>query len=352
MSMGGLAVAIGLVIDDAVVVVENIHRRIAAGGGPNDVERATEELVAPVVSSTLTTVVVFAPLGLLSGVVGDFFKALSITLVGGRADLARARADADSDPRAHVVPAPGPAAVITTITCATTATRGTDIHAHEHVSAVERGVRAHAARPSWRGRSSWRSRLIALGVAAYVCYQRLGTGFFPAADEGGFVLDYWTPPGMALEDTDARMTKVEAILDGDAGGRVLRAAHRLRDGHVRHAAESRRHPRAAEAARRAAPRRPTRSSTSSATRSTKAVPDTEIEFAQLLQDMLGDLEGAPTPIEVKVFGDDQAKLRGAVGGDRREAREDPRHRRRRRPAARRPGSGVAGRSASSPAASA
>ena len=80
MSMGGMAVAIGLVIDDAVVVVENIHRRLREGGGGEAVEPATGELVAPIVGSTLTTVVVFAPLGLLSGVVGDFFKALSITL--------------------------------------------------------------------------------------------------------------------------------------------------------------------------------------------------------------------------------------------------------------------------------
>src|SRR6185369_6859014 len=78
MSMGGLAVAIGLVIDDAVVVVENIHRR--AGEGPNSVADAVSQLIAPLVSSTLTTVVVFAPLGLLSGVAGQFFRALSMSL--------------------------------------------------------------------------------------------------------------------------------------------------------------------------------------------------------------------------------------------------------------------------------
>src|SRR6185436_18293038 len=77
MSMGGLAVAIGLVIDDAVVV-ENIHRR--AHEGPEAAERAVSELMAPLVSSTLTTVVVFAPLSLLSGVPGQFFRALSISL--------------------------------------------------------------------------------------------------------------------------------------------------------------------------------------------------------------------------------------------------------------------------------
>src|SRR6185503_1543142 len=80
MSMGGLAVAIGLVIDDAVVVVENIHRHRARGEGPEAIDKAVSELVAPVVGSTLTTVVVFARLGLLSGVVGQFFRALSITL--------------------------------------------------------------------------------------------------------------------------------------------------------------------------------------------------------------------------------------------------------------------------------
>ena len=79
MSMGGLAVAIGLVIDDAVVVVEGIHRRVQEGSA-TPVADAVHDLTAPVVSSTLTTVVVFAPLGLLSGVVGQFFRALSLTL--------------------------------------------------------------------------------------------------------------------------------------------------------------------------------------------------------------------------------------------------------------------------------
>src|SRR6187200_895351 len=78
MSLGGLAVAIGLVIDDAVVVVENIHRR--AGEGGSSVADAVHQLMAPLVSSTLTTVVVFAPLGLLSGVPGQFFQALSMSL--------------------------------------------------------------------------------------------------------------------------------------------------------------------------------------------------------------------------------------------------------------------------------
>ena len=86
MSMGGLAVAIGLVIDDAVVVVENIHRR--ASEGADSVADAVSQLMAPLTSSTLTTVVVFAPLGLLSGVVGTVFPRVVHDAVGGRAAFA------------------------------------------------------------------------------------------------------------------------------------------------------------------------------------------------------------------------------------------------------------------------
>src|SRR6185436_5378417 len=83
MSMGGLAIAIGLVIDDAIVVVENIHRHLAAGETPEHAaEHGTNELVGAVVGSTLTTVVVFVPLALLQGMVGQFFAALSLTLSG------------------------------------------------------------------------------------------------------------------------------------------------------------------------------------------------------------------------------------------------------------------------------
>src|SRR5262249_31810617 len=81
MSLGGLAIAVGLVIDDAVVVVEAIHRALAAGHAPRAAAAmGTQQLAGPVFSSTLTTVVVFTPLGFLQGVVGAFFAALAIGL--------------------------------------------------------------------------------------------------------------------------------------------------------------------------------------------------------------------------------------------------------------------------------
>ena len=98
MSLGGLAIAVGLVIDDAVVVVEAIHRALAAGLSPRDAAAAgTSELAGPVISSTVTTVVVFAPLGFLSGVVGAFFAALSVALAAAVDPVADHRPHRDSD---------------------------------------------------------------------------------------------------------------------------------------------------------------------------------------------------------------------------------------------------------------
>src|SRR6266852_3764985 len=80
MSLGGLAIAIGLIIDDAVVVMENIYRHLGLGRAPVEAaEIGTRELLGPVVGSTATTLVVFLPLGLLTGVVGEFFRALCLT---------------------------------------------------------------------------------------------------------------------------------------------------------------------------------------------------------------------------------------------------------------------------------
>jgi CzcA family heavy metal efflux pump len=290
MSMGGLAVAIGLVIDDAVVVVENIHRRMATEG-PEVVSEATAELVGPVVSSTLTTVVVFAPLGLLTGVVGQFFRALSLTLS---------------------------AAVLMSLALSLTlipllarrAFRGGAIEAAAHAPA-RTGLfdRAYTATlPAWLRRPV----LALVGLLALIGlsaggYALVGTGFLPAADEGGFVIDYVTPAGSALTDTDERLKKIDAILKetpevatfsrrtGSELG-LFATQQNTGDFLVRLKPRNERDRSADEIidALRA--------------EFEEAVPDTEIEFVQLLQDMLGDLEGNPDPIEVKLFGDDVGQL--------------------------------------------
>jgi CzcA family heavy metal efflux pump len=297
MSMGGIAVAIGLVIDNAVIVVENIHRKIAAGGTPEEIERATSELVAPVVSSTLTTVVVFAPLGLLQGVVGDFFKALSITL--------SAAVLISLVPSLTLIPLLSRVAFRRRAGAAATASAE---QTPERVGAIERGY--IATLPALLKRPALVVvAFVALGALAYATYTRIGTGFLPAADEGGFVLDYLTPAGMSLEETDVRMRRVEKILTDTP--EVATFVRRTGSEMGLFATQQNR----GDILIRLKPRDQRKRSADEIIddlrpKVQEAVPDTDTEFVQLLQDMLGDLEGAPTPIEVKVFGDDQATLEG------------------------------------------
>jgi len=194
MSMGGLAVAIGLVIDDAVVVVENIHRRLSESGSAAAVESATGELVAPIVGSTLTTVVVFAPLGLLSGVVGDFFKALSITLSA-----------------AVLISLVLALYVIPLLAAAAYRTRREGRAHDDRRSALDRWYLGTL--PALLDRPLLVMLIaVVLAVTAVAAYLPVGTGFLPATDEGGFVIDYITPAGMALEETDKRLKRVEGVL--------------------------------------------------------------------------------------------------------------------------------------------
>ena len=294
MSMGGLAVAIGLVIDDAVVVVENIHRRLSEGGD-QVVEAATLELVGPVVGSTLTTVVVFAPLSLLSGVVGQFFRALSLTLsIAVLISLVLA-----------LTLIPLLARMLLRSRRARAAASG------EQHGRLERWY--VGSLPRWIRRPALALlALVVLAGLAVVTYRIVGTGFLPAADEGGFVIDYLTPAGSALEETDARLRRIEDILrhtDAIAtfsrrtGSELGLFATQQNTGDilVRLKPRGQRDMSAEEVIE------------SLRDKLEQAVPDTEIEFVQLLQDMLGDLEGNPDPIEVKIFGDDPNQLSEIAG---------------------------------------
>src|SRR5919112_86404 len=191
MSMGGLAVAIGLVIDDAVVVVEGIHRRVQEGSA-SPVAEAIADLTAPVVSSTLTTVVVFAPLGLLSGVVGQFFRALSLTL------------------SAAVL-----ASLVLSLTLIPLMARWgirRDEAAPGHgAGRIDRAFAYTLTPMLGRPILSVALALVLAGAGAAL-YFDVASGFLPRADEGGFVIDYQTPAGSALAETDRLLKKVEAVV--------------------------------------------------------------------------------------------------------------------------------------------
>jgi CzcA family heavy metal efflux pump len=288
MSMGGLAVAIGLVIDDAVVVVENIHRR--AGEGEAGVSAAVQELMAPLVSSTLTTVVVFAPLGLLSGVPGQFFRALSLSLT---------------------------VAVLLSLVLSVTLV---PLMARWSIKTAK--AETHGG---WLDRTyqRWLDGMLAhrvvavlialvLGGATVLLFSTAATGFLPPADEGGFVIDYLTPAGSALDETDRMVRAMEKVIadtpevasysrrTGSELG-LFATAQNTGDILVRLKPRS---DRARSAEEIISDLRP---------QLVEAAPLAEIEFVQLLQDMLGDLEGSPNPIEVKIFGDDTAQLEALAG---------------------------------------
>ena len=286
MSMGGLAVAIGLVIDDAVVVVESIHRQAEAGAGA--AADAVAELIAPLTSSTLTSVVVFAPLGLLSGVVGQFFRALSLTLS---------------------------VAILLSLFLAVTVVPGI-----ASVFARERQKRpAHDEPSAWNARYDrvlWgaiRHPRTMVVVACLLAATGIGlltivpTGFLPHADEGGFVLDYLMPAGTALDETDHVVRGIERVLTSTpeiasfsrrTGSELGLFATSATKGDILVRLKPR-SARSKSADDVIADLRP---------QVQQAAPAAEIEFVQLLQDMIGDLEGEATPLEVKIFGDDAATL--------------------------------------------
>ncbi len=286
MSMGGLAVAIGLVIDDAVVVVENIHRR--AGEGAASVTDAVSELIAPLVSSTLTTVVVFAPLGLLSGVPGQFFRALSQSLS---------------------------AAVLLSLVLSITVVPLLARWAFRQ-HRMQETVHPEGRLDRWylqRLGTMMRHPGLAVGIAVMLAvvtgalFMTIGTGFLPPADEGGFVIDYLTPAGTALEETDRQVKAIEQVLaktpevaaySRRTGSELGLFATPQNTGDILVRLKPRRQ-RDRSAEEIISDLRPTLA---------EAAPAAEIEFVQLLQDMLGDLEGSPTPIEIKIFGDDPQVL--------------------------------------------
>jgi CzcA family heavy metal efflux pump len=291
MSMGGLAIAIGLVIDDAIVVVENIHRHLAAGETPEAAaEHGTNELVGAVVGSTLTTVVVFIPLGMLQGMVGQFFAALSLTLSGAvLLSLVYALVFIPV-PAAHFLRGRAPGANPAEPSHGWLAPR------------YEALLRRALMRPLIVIAAT-----LLVAVAGGLLYFQLQTGFLPEMDEGGYVIDYVTPPGTSLKETDAMLRRVEAVLAKTP--EVASFTRRTGTEMGMFATEQN----SGDVLVRLKPRN-ARSRTAetviSEQRETfeRELPGVEIEFVQLLQDMLGDLQGTPEPIEVKIFGDDISTL--------------------------------------------
>jgi multidrug efflux pump subunit AcrB len=146
--------------------------------------------------------------------------------------------------------------------------------------------------------------LVALPVVAYL---RLGTGFLPEMDEGGFVVDYLTPSGASLSQTNSIAQKMEQkvakLPEQSAFSRRTGAEMGL------FATEQNK----GDILVKLKPRSERKRSASEIiedlrTQITSSVAGVDVEFVQILQDMLGDLEGSPEPVEIKIFGADGDEL--------------------------------------------
>jgi CzcA family heavy metal efflux pump len=292
MTLGAMAIAIGLVIDDAVVITENIARHLVLPGGRlQAIRAAVQELIWPVTTSTLTTVVVFLPLGLLQGVVGQFFAALATTLtVAVLVSLALALTIipllAERFVTAHEVEA-APTGLLARVQ------RALDALAPSYERALA-AVLHHPRRIA--------AAAVVLTVVGVGLWRFVGTGFLPEMDEGAFVLDYWTPGGTALDETNREVGIAERILAAtpEITGTSRRTGAEL--GFFATAQNS------GDVVARLTPRSQ-RSRDIFAVmddvrgRISAAVPRLRIEFVQILSDVINDLAGAAKPVEIKLFGE-------------------------------------------------
>ncbi len=292
MTLGGLAAAVGLVIDDAIVVVENIVLHRDSGQSRAEAIRsAIREIRTPLIGSTITPIVVFLPLISITGVTGTFFRALAVT-VG--------------------------MALLTSLVLALT---WTPTLSHYFIrSKGKEKASGHDGEPSrfMRGyeqvlRGSLEHPIlmllfsVALIVGSYFCYGALGSDLLPGMDEGGFILDYIMPAGSSLEETNRVITAVERILRAtpEVETTSRRTGMQLGLAAVTEANRGditvklkREHERAGEeviADVRA--------------KVTKQEPMLQVEFIQWLQDMIGDLTSAPEPVAIKLFSQDPALLK-------------------------------------------
>ncbi|HET9637501.1 MAG TPA: efflux RND transporter permease subunit, partial [Gemmatimonadaceae bacterium] len=195
MTLGAMAIAIGLVIDDSVVITENIVRHFRLNRVRHEAIRdAINELIWPVTTSTLTTVVVFLPLRLLKGVVGQFFAALSITLTIAvlvslvlSLTIIPLMADQFLTERDAEVEEPAPAS-------GTAGARGLMYRVKLALDRLSERYQQALEGVLHRRRLMLIAGAILI-VAGYLAHRFVGSGFLPEMDEGAFVLDYYTPGG-------------------------------------------------------------------------------------------------------------------------------------------------------------
>jgi len=318
MTLGGIAAAVGLVIDDVITMIEHLARRAGAsgagasgagasgagasgagasgaeggpGGGEDVVLAAGREFLPPLTGSSMATLLVFLPLAFLSGVTGAFFKALSLTMA------------------AALVISYG----LTALAVPVLTRLIVDFKRWKDPGAGPEGRVGRAHR--WLlERLFGRPWLLALGLApllvlGWFAFSHVGSGFMPKMDEGGFVLDFRSPPGTSLDETSRELGQVEAILH--ATPEIETYSTRVGAGLGGGLSE----PNTGDffVRLKAGPRRPIETVMAEVQdKANQSVPGLRIATAQLMEDLIGDLTAVPQPIEVKLYANDPAALAPAA----------------------------------------
>jgi len=315
MTLGGLAAAVGLVIDDAIVVLENIVLHRDAGQGRLEaIQSALKEMTVPLIGSTITPIVVFLPLVSISGVTGTFFRALAVTMTVSlftslllaltwTPTLSQYFVRRREAPKAEAPREPPSGADVASLLAAEEAQfsglfgRVVEFYAQVMRRVLERPVLLLASS-------------ILIVAASVACFLTLETGLLPEMDEGGFILDYWTPPGSSLAESNRILLHIEEIVKSqpeventsrrtglELGLSAVTEANRgdftvklKRDrkrgieeimddirGEIEH-----------------------------------TEPATRVEFVQVLQDMISDLTSEPQPAVIKLFSQDPKLLANAA----------------------------------------
>ncbi len=311
MTLGGLAAAVGLVIDDAIVVVENIVLHRDAGQGRlQAIHSALREITIPLVGSTVTPVVVFLPLISITGVTGTFFRALAITMgislftslvlaltwtpnlsqyfIGRK--KGRDGESADGEPEEESM---------TRLLAAEEASLG--VFFLRLVNFHERWLRRALSKPLWLAGIS-----LVLVIASYVCYRTSGSDLMPAMDEGGFTVDYLTPAGTSLAETNRMVTHIEQIMKSvpEVESTSRRTGLQLGLAAVTEANTGD----ILVRLKRDRSRNIDEIMADVRSQITTQEPAVEVEFIQVLQDMIGDLTSAPQPVQIKLFSENAELL--------------------------------------------
>ncbi|HEV2647484.1 MAG TPA: efflux RND transporter permease subunit [Acidobacteriaceae bacterium] len=320
MTLGGLAAAIGLVIDDAIVVVENIVvHRDAGQGRVAAVQMAVREIATPLVFSTLTPVVVFLPLIAVTGVTGSFFRALAITMTAALlTSLALAMTFTPALALSLLTDRKAAGAKTSMVAFLSRNKKSKEDMAPDHPVAeagthqdgpwMKRVLATHKRALEWALR-----RPVALGLiclilvgGTYFAYKGLGSDMLPEMDEGAFILDYLTPAGTSLTETNRILEHVEQILQSTPEVEITSRRTGLQMG-LAAVTEANR----GDFTVRLKTKRDRSIDEVMAdvrARILKTEPALDVEFVQVLQDMIGDLSNQPEDVVIKLFSNDAALL--------------------------------------------